>query len=38
MDINEELLDFLVCSPTAFHAVDSARTMLDAAGFIYQNF
>ena len=35
MDINEELLDFLYRSPTAFHAVDSARTMLDAAGFIY---
>ena len=35
MDINEELLDFLYLSPTAFHAVDSARTMLDGAGFIY---
>ena len=35
MNINEELLDFLYRSPTAFHAVDSARTMLDAAGFTY---
>ncbi len=35
MDINEELLDFLYRSPTAFHAVDGARSMLDAAGFTY---
>jgi aspartyl aminopeptidase len=34
MDINEELLDFLYRSPTAFHAVDSACAVLEEAGFI----
>lgn len=34
MDINEELLDFLYRSPTAFHAVSSAAAMLEEAGFI----
>lgn len=30
---NQELLQFLQQSPTAFHAVSSMRTLLDAAGF-----
>ena len=31
--INKELLEFIASSPSAFHAVETVRSMLDAAGF-----
>ena len=31
--INDQLLDFIARSPTAFHAAETICTMLDAAGF-----
>ena len=31
--INDQLLDFIARSPTAFHAAGTICTMLDAAGF-----
>ena len=34
MNLNEELLAFIDRSPTAFHAVESARTLLEEAGFV----
>jgi aspartyl aminopeptidase len=30
----KELIDFIYDSPTAFHAVDSAKAILDKQGFI----
>lgn len=33
LDFAKELIDFIYYSPTAFHAVDSARAILDGNGF-----